>query len=399
MTRQPHQIRAPRLPRAPRRPMGARGGAVLQIVTTVIMGLAILVELVMVVQAGFPLGGVVAVITMSAGVGLIYRFPYPALALVAAAPLVAAILGWAPISNWSIACFAAFLLTLRGLSGFLTGAVIAAANLASVWIVSGTLNPAVNAEASVAGFAAAATAAAGSAVRESRRYWRELERRTADAIATRAAAVDRSVAEERLRIARDLHDSIGHEIAVVNMHLGAAEVHLPPEAQASRADLAAAQRSVQAVLRETQQILRILRVGSEADDLAPTPEHGRIPALIESYRQAGLTVEATLGDLSLPLPPQVSAAAYRITQEALTNAHKHGTGTVSVRLGTTDPGALIIEVVNMRRPGATGSALGGGHGLVGMQERAASIGGRVDVQSDESLFWMTATLPSNGGNA
>ncbi|MGY4857861.1 sensor histidine kinase [Cryobacterium sp. AP23] len=394
MTPQTHQIRGPRAP------LWSRGGSALETVTTVIMVVAILVEAVLVVQAGFPLGGVLALLTIAASVGLIGRYPYLALGLVAAAPLIAAVLGWAPISNWTIACFAAFLLALRGLSGLLTGAVIAAANLASVWLVSGTVDPTVNPETSVAAFAAVATAAAGSAVRESRRYWQELERRTTDAIATREAAVDRSVAEERLRIARDLHDSIGHEIAVVNMHLGSAEVHLPAEADASRADLAAAQRSVKAVLRETQQILRVLRVGSDADLLAPTPEHGRIPELVESYRLAGLEIEATLPDLTRPLDPQVSAAAYRITQEALTNAHKHGTGVISLRVDVDDDGAVGIEVVNMHRPGVVDpTAVGGGHGLVGMQERAASTGGRVEVKSDHSLFWMTATLPSNGGNA
>lgn len=383
--------------RAQHSPLWSRNGRGLETVIVVVMVIAVVVELIMVIQAGFPIGGVLAVLATASGLAFIRRYPSLALGLVAAGPLLAALLGWAPISGWTIACFAALLLALRGQPGLLTGAVIAAANLASVWIVAGTVNPAVNAEASVAGFAAVATTAVGSAVRESRRYWRELEARTTEAILTREAAVDRSVAEERLRIARDLHDSVGHEIAVVNMHLGAADVHLPDGADASRADLAAAQRSVQAVLRETQQILRVLRVGAGSDALAPTPEHGRIPDLIESYRAAGLTIEATVTGLGVPLPLAVSAAAYRITQEALTNAQRHGSGDVSVHVDVVPDGTVVIEVVNLRRSGqAPSTSAGGGHGLVGMRERAASTGGHVHVREDPRFFWLTATLPVNG---
>lgn len=386
---------APENPRrAPRSPLWSRNGRVLERVTLVILALAITVEGITVAQAGLPLGGVLALVATIAGVVFCYRLPALGLALVAAAPLIAALLGWPPIANWSIACFAAFLLALRGMTGLLSGAVVAAANLSAVWIVVGTLSITDNPEASVSAFAALATASAGSAIRESRRYWRDLERRTADAIATREAAVDRSVAEERLRIARDLHDSVGHQIAVVNMHLGAADVHLPVNAHASRADLAAAQQGVQAVLRETQQILRVLRVSGEPDTLAPTPEHGRIPELIESYRAAGLTIEATVTGLQTELPLAVSAAAYRIAQEALTNAHRHGSGDVSVRVQVA-PAGVTMEVVNLRRLGATGGASGGGgHGLVGMRERAASTGGQVQVREDARFFWLTATLPA-----
>ncbi|WP_219993287.1 sensor histidine kinase [Cryobacterium arcticum] len=380
--------------RAPRAPLWSRRGPVLERVTLVIISLAIAVEGITVAQAGLPIGAVLALIATTAGVAFCYRMPYLGLTLVAAGPVIAALFGWAPIANWSIACFVAFLLALRGGSALVAGGVIAAANLGSVWLVSGDLSIIENPEASVSAFAALATAAAGSAIRESRRYWLELERRTAEAIATREAAVDRSVAEERLRIARDLHDSVGHEIAVVNMHLGAADVHLPADAHASRADLAAAQQSVQAVLRETQQILRVLRVGVEPDTLAPTPEHGRIPALVDGFRAAGLTIEATVTGLETDLPLAVSAAAYRIVQEALTNAQRHGSGDVSLRVHVT-PAGVTLEVVNLRRVGATREAsAGGGNGLVGMRERAASTGGQVQVREDARFFWLTATLPA-----
>jgi len=380
--------------RAPRSPFWSRTGPTLERVILVIVALAIIVEGITVAGAGLPVGGVLALVATTAGVMFCYRIPYLGLVLVAAGPLIGALFGWAPIANWSIACFAALLLSLRGMSAVASGGVVAAANLASVWLVSGSLSITVNPEASVSAFAAIATAAVGSAIRESRRYWTELHRRTTEAITTRAAAVDKSVAEERLRIARDLHDSVGHQIAVVNMHLGAADVHLPADAHASRGDLAAAQQGVQAVLRETQEILRVLRVGAEPDSLAPTPEHGRIPELIETFRRAGLTIEATLSGLEVDLPLAVSAAAYRISQEALTNAHRHGSGDVSVRVSVT-PAGVALEVVNLRKlNAAAGPTAGGGHGLVGMRERAASTGGQVQVREDARFFWLTATLPA-----
>lgn len=139
----------------------------------------------------------------------------------------------------------------------------------------------------------------------------------------RQAAVERGVAQERLRIARDLHDGVGHQIAVVNMHLGAAEVHLS-DPRALRGDLVAARAAVQAVLRETQQILAVLRVDNAGERPQATPSPAAVGDLVESYRQAGMVVNANIGSFGIALSGQSSVAVYRVVQEALTNAHKHG---------------------------------------------------------------------------
>ena len=372
--------------------MWSRGPRILEITTLVVIGLAVAVELFTIARAGHPAGGYVALTLTTAGVAVGYRHRHLGLVVVAAGPLSAAALGWDPIAEWSIACFAAFVFTLRGLSGLQAGLVVGSANLAAAGLAAGTVAISTNPGASIACFTALVAAAAGSAIRGHRQYWFELEQRTREAIATREAAVNRSVAEERLRIARDLHDSVGHQIAVVSMHLGSAEVHLPAGADAARGDIVSARAGVQAVLRETQQILRVLRVGGDAESLAPTPEHGRIPALVDSYRSAGLQIEASLSDLSRRLAPNVSAAAFRIVQEALTNAQRHGTGAVSLRMNITDDGVVTIEVVNVRRPGP--APTGTGHGLVGMRERATSAGGSLEVRADNGLFWIRADLPA-----
>nr|WP_243848868.1 histidine kinase [Lysinibacter cavernae] len=341
------------------------------------------------------------------GLALGYRGrPLLGTLLVAAAPLAQAILGVDPIAIWSIGCFIAFLFTLRGAPGLLTGLIIGIANFGAAAFHEGTLDVSVDASASIAAFAALVGAAAGAASYGQRQYWSELEGRVEDAVATRDSAIKQGVAEERVRIARDLHDSIGHEIAVVSMHLGSAEAHLEHDPAAVPADLAAARAGVQSVLVEVQGILKILRVGDAVVDLAPTPQHGGVPQLVESFRSAGMTLETELDGLAHPLAQPVSAAAYRIVQEALTNAQKHGTGTASLRLSIAEAGTVSIEVVSMianasalnhpSKRRAAEAPISGGHGIIGMRERAASVGGTVTTRSENNLFWLTAELPPNG---
>jgi signal transduction histidine kinase len=366
----------------------------LEIGALVILLLAVGVEIATAVVAGSTFVQYLPVALVVAGVVTSYRIPYLGPGLVAAAPLLAVLVERATVTGiWSMACFAVFLFTLRGFSALLSGAVVAVANFAAVAWEVGTVDVNVDASASIAAFAAVVCAAIGSAVRGNHRYRLEAERRLQEAETSRVAAVERGVAQERLRIARDLHDSVGHQIAVVNMRLGAAEVHLPPGADEARADLDAARGGVQAVLRETQQILTVLRVGDAGQGLEPTPGYTAIQDLLDSFRQAGMPIEASLEDISEELSAQASVAAYRIVQEALTNAQKHGTGPISVAVRHDDEqGGVSIEVVNLRRTDRPSSA-GGGSGLIGMRERAVSVGGTLTTRSDDRLFWVTATIP------
>ncbi|MGC4154534.1 MAG: histidine kinase [Propionicimonas sp.] len=378
--------------RRSRAPLLARGTRVLEVVTLAVVGVAILVEFV-VAGLSLDIAGLVSAAVVAIAVVVGYHWqPHVGLVLVAAGPLVAAFTGWLPTHNWSIACFAAFLFALRGLPGLLTGLVVGAANLVAVGWYNGTLSPEANSEASIAAAAALALAASGSALRSQRQYLAELEQRTRDAIASREAAVDRSVAQERLRIARDLHDSVGHEIAVVSMRLGAAEVRLGSDPGAAASDLQAARSGIQSVLRETQSILRVLRVGQEAGSLAPTPDHGRVASLVESYRAAGLEIDAQLTGFEQPLARSTSTAVFRIIQEALTNAERHGEGPVSLRAEIGAQSA-VVEVVNLRRTDGRDTS-GGGNGLVGMRERAESAGGDLVTRDDGRVFSIRAQLPT-----
>lgn len=375
---------------------GRRGGAL-----PVLVGR--LVGLVFVLAAGTQVvttvvggGGVLAyapVILLVAGVGLGVCRPYLGLGFIAMATPVAVAVTPVVTGIWSMACFAVLLLTLRGASAIACGAIVAVVNFAATALSVGTVDVRADPSASIAAFAAILCAAVGSAIHGNERYRMEAERRIDAAEASRAAAVERGVAQERLRIARDLHDSVGHRVAVVNMRLGAAEVHIRADPEEARADLDAARGGLQAVLRETQEILSVLRVG-EGARLEPTPGHTEVRSLIESFRSAGMPVDAVVGDFSVPLSRQASVAVYRIVQEALTNAQKHGAGSVSARVSQNKDGEVSIEVANLFGPGG-GVVAEGGSGLIGMRERAASVGGRLSIHTDTRLFWVRATIPAD----
>ncbi|MCZ4551347.1 sensor histidine kinase [Gordonia rubripertincta] len=335
-------------------------------------------------------GGYIDLLITLAGIALAWYRPWPGILLTASGPLVAMALGWDPLVPWTMTVFATFVFTLRGLPGLPVGILVAAANFTAV-AVSNDIGVA-NVYAAVAAISALAAAAAGSAIRGHRQYWDELQKRTQDAVSNRELEVEHRVAEERLRIARDLHDVVGHEVAVISMHLGAAEIHLPVGADASRNDLAAARVGVQSVLRETQSILAVLRVGSEDDPLTPAAGYAGIVDLVETFRSAGLVIDADIDQTPMALSPNVSTAAYRIAQEALTNAQRHGTGSVHLRV-EVGRRSVTVEARNAIRGSGSGpDRTGSGYGLVGMRERASSAGGRLDVDTVDGFFRVRAVL-------
>ena len=379
----------PRAGGLPRAPFWLRRPRVLEGATLLLTGLTLVIAASVLLVDGRRPAGLLAVAMGMVGVVLVRRVPVVGLVLLAACPLLAVTVGNEPIALWQVTVFGAFLLTLRGASGRLTAAVIGAADFTALALAAGTVSLE-QPIAWIAGATGVAAAATGSAINGQLRYWSLLQATTHEAVAGRDAAVQRSVAEERLRIARDLHDTLGHEIAVMSMHLGAAEVRLPADADATRGHLVAARGSVQSLLAETQEILRVLGSGPGGDGGSPVASHHSLPDLVEKFRAAGMPVEAALGDLSPDLPPQVSAAAYRIAQEALTNAQRHGAGAVSLRVEVRER-EVTVEAVNPVSPGRP--SIGGARGLVGMRERASAAGGRLEAGADGELFRVRAVLP------
>jgi signal transduction histidine kinase len=341
-----------------------------------------------------PLSAFLAVLVSAAGVLLCHRLPLPGLAVVAAAPLMAVAGGADPTGVWTIAVLTTLLLTLRGSPAVLAGTLAGAANFAAV-AIEGQATGLGDPVAWVAAFNAAAAAVAGSAIRGQRQYWTALQGRTHEAVAGRDAAVQRSVAEERLRIARDLHDTLGHEIAVMSMHLGAVEVQLPDMPTTARQHLAAVRGSVRSLLAETQEILAVLHTSGDGETTGPVASHHDVPDLVERFRTAGMDVDAQVGDLTADLPAQTSAAVYRITQEGLTNAQRHGSGRVSLSVQVTGAEATV-EVVN-HVPQDVHDSDRIGQGLIGMRERASAAGGHLDVIAGHDTFRVHAVLPVTTG--
>ncbi|WP_105969003.1 sensor histidine kinase [Streptomyces geranii] len=230
-----------------------------------------------------------------------------------------------------------------------------------------------------------------------------LRRDYTDSVQARASYAERTreeearlrVAEERMRIARELHDVVAHHMAVANAQAGTAR-HLAPNhpEQAMRLldELSVTTSSALLELRATVGVLR--QTGDpDTDPLEPAPGLDRLPELIASCETAGVEVTVTTEGEPRPLSPGVDLTAYRIVQEALTNVTKHGAGN-GARIRLTYSGSrLLVSVTNDASAGAP-SVPGGGYGLMGMRERAHSVGGDLHAgPRPEGGFEVATALP------
>lgn len=359
---------------------------------------AVLVEVIRVVLAD---GGVAASFTtavLGLGVVLTRCWPRAGLGVVLVASILAALF-WDPLVPWTVTVFTLFSVVVRGQLAPLMAVIAALVAFLTVEFTDGFTFD--SAEAYIAAACAVGAAGAGSGVRNGEQYWASLVERAHDAEATREIEAERRVAEERLRIARDLHDVVGHEVAVLNMHLGVIEVTAPEGSERALWAVAEARRGLQSILAETQAILAVLRRGaadtSDSDDHLPPPGLSQLPALLESYASIGLDIDVHVDDIPTPTDVTVDTALYRIVQELMTNAHKYGTGSARLILRRHED-RIKITATNPRGPvGAPTEQRGGGNGLLGVRERAAAAGGTVVVTEDDVTFCVLVTLQADGG--
>jgi signal transduction histidine kinase len=245
--------------------------------------------------------------------------------------------------------------------------------------------------------------AAGDLLRTRRETIVAAEERARRAEESREEEARRRVAEERLHIARELHDVVAHRMAVVNVQAGVAEHLLRARPDDAAAALRIVRSSAQAALDNLGSILNLLRsAGASDDSVEPAPTLTELTALIDSYRDAGLAVEYETSGAPRPLADTTQLALYRTVQEALTNAHKHGDGHVRLRISHAADG-VAVELINpvavpsvgddvTPRSGAAGDA--GGFGLTGMRERVLAAGGSLHVGLEgESSFAVRAHFP------
>jgi signal transduction histidine kinase len=306
------------------------------------------------IRPGAPTGLVLLTLLATLPIALRRRFPLPVLGITLAAALAADVAYDSfPFPGPLVAVYSVGAHVGRPASLYAAGATAAALPL----LLLGDSNLGVwELVAIPAGFAAAWLL--GDSLRSRR------ERTQAN--------VQRTAAEEQARIARELHDIIGHSVSVMTIQAAAAGDAFDRRPEQVREAL----RAIESTGRETLAELRRLLAGVQPDGFAPAPGLAGLGALADRVRTAGLAVELSIDREPEPLPPSVDLSAYRIVQEALTNTLKHAHATTARVEVRQAGGTLEIDVVD---DGQGATALTPGHGIIGMRERAAQFGGHLSA--------------------
>ncbi|HXV58903.1 MAG TPA: sensor histidine kinase [Gaiellaceae bacterium] len=236
---------------------------------------------------------------------------------------------------------------------------------------------------------------AGYVVRERAEQAEAAEERATRAELEREAAARVAVAEERARIARELHDIVAHAVSVMVLQVGAVRHRLPAELGEDADALRGVETTGRTALAEMRRLLGAMRRDGDGLELGPQPGLDAVDALLAEVGRAGLPAELHVEGQPAPLPRAIDLSAYRIVQEGLTNALKHARASrvgVTLRYGA---GELRIEVRDDGRGGAGSD--GAGYGLVGIRERVKIYGGEMTAgAAPEGGFVLTARLPLEG---
>ena len=208
-----------------------------------------------------------------------------------------------------------------------------------------------------------------------------------------AAEARRAIAEERTRIARELHDVVAHRVSLMTVQAGAAKTVAADDPESASQAMHEVEKAGRQALDELRHLLGVLRPEADVEALGPQSGLADVPRLVEQFRAAGLDVSLAMEGAQIHLPARVDLSAYRIAQEALTNVLKHAgpSARTEVRLGTDDH-HVAIEVLDNGRGGTI--LPGSGHGIVGMRERALLLGGSLHVgPRPGGGFQVVARLP------
>jgi signal transduction histidine kinase len=341
----------------------------------------------LVVRHRWPVAALVA--SVSAAEGYLSLFPHHEGALVLAAPLIAlytfADSGGGPAGGGRG--------RRRNLAiGGLAIAALAGAHIMarpSSWLGADNL--------ALAALGALALAA-GDASRSRRAYTAEVELRARRAELGREQEARRRVTEERLRIARDLHDVLGHQLALITVQAGVADHLLDVQPGQSRQALGHIRQAGRTALEELRDTIGLLREPGEPDTpTEPTASLSALDDLVASFRRSGLRVEHTVGGRPRPLAAAADLTAYRVVQESLTNVCKHAGGSAARLRLAYKPDTLRITVDDDGPGREDGAGRGTGHGITGMRERVTALGGTLHAgRRPDGGFRVDATLPSRG---
>jgi signal transduction histidine kinase len=233
--------------------------------------------------------------------------------------------------------------------------------------------------------------------------WRQ---RLQDVEEEREAAMLRAVEQERARIAAELHDVVSHNVSVMVVQAGAARKVLATSPDLAREALLAVEDSGRAAMAELRHVMGLLTMTSQGGDpagtadLAPQPGLEQIPALVERIRNGGVRVDLAIEGDVIPLPSGLDLAAYRVVQEALTNAVKHAVGALIRVTLDYSPHRLKVDVVDTGGTPSASAATGNGRGLVGLRQRLAVYGGTLSAGPRLTGGYMvSAVIPLREGMA
>lgn len=328
------------------------------------------------------------------------RAPLPVLVIA----VVAAVWSLIPDDDQGVLRVAAIiaLYTVASTSGRRTAWIAGAATAAALYVTAAitSAGPWYDGEnLELIAWASVATAA-GDAVK-SRRAYNLARQERATALRDRAERAERAleeearrqVIEERMRIARELHDVVAHHIAVINVQAGVAAHLLRDNPAGAQEALTHVRHGAASVLDELSSILSVIRQSDEATSTTePLPTLDDLQRLIADFGKVGLEIEWHTAGARRPVSPAIGLAAYRIIQESLTNAHRHGCHHQATLRLTYDSAALRIEILNDFDADQPVGARRG-HGTVGMRERVAAAGGTIEIgPTADGQFRVHATL-------
>ncbi len=237
--------------------------------------------------------------------------------------------------------------------------------------------------------------AMGDAARSRREYICAVTERAERAERGKDEEARRRVAEERVRIARDLHDVVAHQISVISLSAGVASSSLATRPERAQEALTTIRSASRTVLADIGSLMSLLRT-EDADHgrgLHPQAGLAQLDELMARFNQAGLQVELQREPGLPSLSPASDHVAYLALQEGLTNAHKHGAGGQTAVVIRSGEGDVILTVTNRLRAGDVGTATSG-HGLRGLRERVAAVRGAVETASVDGEFQLVVTVPS-----
>lgn len=315
-------------------------------------------------------------------------------------PVIAALVGSAvwliPTDGFLLVGYIAALLLFYGVTAYVSDRYLAATTvlIGAIFGIAGSAEQRVGIGEYVgAVLAVLAPAAVGVVVRRQRQRNRRLEELTEHLERERERRERAAVADERARIARELHDLVSHAVSVIALQADAADAALERDPELAKRPITVIRSSAVEALGEMRRLLGVLRSDIDESDREPLPGLAELTGLVDRARDSGQDVALSVDGAPVPLPPSLDLSAFRIVQEALTNATKHAPG-ASVTIGLRWlPGALQIEVGD-RGPGAREAPSPDAHGLVGMRERVRIHGGELYAgNGTHGGFTLRAVLP------